>query len=133
MHYSNQAQTAQLNNRITFQKFTTIKNKNDVEVKTWNDFVICWAAMANLHGNEFFQAQETKAEKTVKFTIRYNKEIDETMRIKFGKRLVNIKDKGGNVIDTKEVDRIYEIKFIDDMKYDNEFMEIQALEVVPSG
>jgi SPP1 family predicted phage head-tail adaptor len=123
MRYSKQAKTAKLNKRITFQKFSIEKNKNDVQVKVWNDLATCWASVENLHGSEFFKAQETKAEKTVKFTIRCNKNIDETMRIKFGKRLVK------GIL----TDRTYEIKFIDDMKYDNEFMEIQALEVVPGG
>ncbi|ABQ23662.1 phage head closure protein [Clostridium kluyveri] len=121
MHYSNQAQTAQLNNRIILQKYVTVTNDNDFSIKEWQDYKPIWAAAKNLHGEEYYAAGEEQSKKTAIFTIRYRRDIDESMRIKFGKRIV----------DEKEIDRIYEITFIDDIKYQREFMEIKVLEIFP--
>lgn len=122
MHYSNQAKTAKLNKRIIFQKFINTVDNNDNEIKEWQDYKGAWAAARNLHGEEFYTAGEEQSKKTAVFTIRYRTDIDESMRIKFGKRLV----------ENKEVDRVFEIQFIDNMKYQNEFLEIKALEIFQS-
>jgi len=54
---------------------------------------------------------QVQAENVVKFTIRCNKNITESMRIIF---------EGNN----------YDITFIDNIKYDNKFMEIKAMAVI---
>ena len=100
-----------LNKRITFQSFTTITNDYGFEIQEWADYTTVWASANNLNGREYFAAQAVQAEKTVKFTIRYNKNINESMRIIF---------EGNN----------YDISSIDNIKYGNEFMEIKALAVV---
>jgi SPP1 family predicted phage head-tail adaptor len=96
--------------RITFQRLTTSINDNGFEVKTWEPFKIVWAKIENLHGREYFAAAQVKAEKTVKFTIRYFEGLDESMRISF---------KG----------KFYNITSIDNIKYQNRFIEIKALEI----
>ncbi|MDK2918990.1 MAG: hypothetical protein PWQ37_1723 [Candidatus Petromonas sp.] len=100
----------ELKHRITFQRLTTSINDNGFEVKTWEPFKIVWAKVENLHGREYFTAAQVKAERTVKFTIRYIEGIDETMKILFK-------------------DKIYNITFIDNIKYQNRFIEIKALGV----
>ena len=100
-----------LKHRITFQSYTTTENDMGDTIASWVDYKTVWASASNLHGREFFQAMQVKAENTVKFTIRYCKDIDETMRIIFN---------GQN----------YDIKFIDNIKYGNKFMEIQGLAVI---
>jgi SPP1 family predicted phage head-tail adaptor len=103
-----------LRHRITFQELTTTTNENGFEVKTWIDFKTVWAKVSNLHGREYYQAAQVQAENTVKFTIRYLEGTDTSMRILFrGKQ--------------------YNITAIDNIKYQNRFMEIKALEVVGSG
>lgn len=109
-----------LNHRITFQAFTTIVNDYGFEIQEWSDFKTVWAGITNLSGREYFAAMQVQAEKTVKFTIRYTKDIDETMNIKFGKKTVG----------TEEIDIIFNITSIDNIKYGNEFMEIKALAVM---
>ena len=109
-----------LNKRITFQKFTTITNDYGYEINEWSDFKTVWADVTNLSGREYFAAMQVQAEKTVKFTIRYTKDIDETMNIKFGKKTVG----------TEEIDIIFNITSIDNIKYDNKFIEIKAMAVV---
>ena len=102
---------ANLNKRITFQLFTTVVNDYGFEIQEWSDFKTVWAGITNLSGREYFAAMQVQAEKTVKFTIRCNKNINETMRIIF---------EGNN----------YDISSIDNIKYGNEFMEIKALAVM---
>ncbi|HHV82759.1 MAG TPA: phage head closure protein [Tepidanaerobacter syntrophicus] len=104
-----------LRHRITLQKkATTTVNENGFEVKTWEDVKTVWAAASNLHGREYYAAAAVQAENTVKFTIRYTEGIDPSMRILFkGKQ--------------------YDITAIDNIKYQNRYMEIKALEVVGSG
>jgi len=100
-----------LNKRITIQAYTTTENDMGDSISTWVDLGTVWANVTNLHGREYFAAMQVQAEKTVKFTIRCNKNINETMRIIF---------EGNN----------YNINFIDNIKYGNKFMEIKALAVV---
>ena len=99
------------NKRITFQNFTTILNDNGFEIQKWADYKTVWASVSNLNGREYFAAQAVQSEKTIKFTIRCNKNITESMRIIF---------EGNN----------YDITFIDNIKYGNKFMEIKALAVI---
>lgn len=104
----------ELRYRITLQKLSSTTNDNGFEVENWIDIKIVWASVCNLYGKEYFEAAAAQAEKTVKFTIRFIDGIDETMRIMF---------KG----------KIYNITFIDNIKYRNKFIEIKALEVEGSG
>lgn len=109
-----QVEIGDLRHRITFQKLTTSVNENGFEVETWEDFKTVWAAVSNLHGREYFATAAVQAENTVKFTIRYLTGLDTTMRIVFqGKQ--------------------YNITAIDNIKYQNRYLEIKALEVVSSG
>src|SRR3712207_4088517 len=103
-----------LKHRVIFQRFTTVVNDNGFETEGWQDYKTVWASVSNLYGREYFEAAAIQAEKTVKFTIRFIKEIDESMRIKFR-------------------DKQYNITSIDNMKYENKFIEIKAMEVDKSG
>ncbi|NFN85872.1 head-tail adaptor protein [Clostridium sporogenes] len=104
----------ELKHRVTFQRFTTVVNNNGFEEETWQDYKTVWASVSNLYGREYFEAAAIQAEKTVKFTIRFINEIDESMRIKFR-------------------DKQYNITSIDNIKYENKFIEIKAMEVDKSG
>lgn len=103
-----------LKRRVTFQRFTTVVNNNGFEEETWQDYKTVWASVSNLHGREYFEVASVQAENTVKFTIRYTDEIDTTMRIFFK-------------------DKQYNITSIDNIKYENKFIEIKAMEVDKSG
>lgn len=109
-----QVEIGDLRHRITFQKHTTTINENGFGVEAWEGFKTIWAAVSNLHGREYFAAAAVQAENTVKFTVRYLPDLDTTMRICF---------RG----------KTYNITAIDNIKYQNRFMEIKALEVVDSG
>lgn len=104
----------ELKHRITFKRLVTTINENGFEVETWEDYKLVWASVSNLSGREFYQAAVIQAEKTVKFIIRYIKGIDTSMRILFR-------------------DKQYNITSINNMKYENKYIEIKALEVDSSG
>ena len=104
----------ELRHRITLEKLMATTNENGFEIEDWIEIKTVWAAVTNLKGKEFFEAAAVQAQKTVKFTIRFLDGLDESMRVLF---------KG----------KIYNITFIDNIKYQNKFIEIKALEVESSG
>jgi SPP1 family predicted phage head-tail adaptor len=106
--------TEEFKHKIVIQSLSSIIDENGFEVEEWDDFICCYAKVENLRGKEFFEAAVIQAESTVKFTIRYVNGIDESMRITFR-------------------DKNYRITFIDNVNYENRYMEIKALEVEQSG
>lgn len=100
-----------LNKRIIIQKLTNTVNENGFNEEVWATHKTVWSSVSNLFGREFFEAKAVQSEKTIKFIIRYMSDIDETMRILFqGKQ--------------------YNITFINNIKYSNNYIEVKALEVV---
>ena len=85
-------------------------NENGFESEKTEEYKTVWAAVTNLHGKEYFEAKAAQAENTVKFTIRYLAGIDQTMKILFQ-------------------GKAYNITAIDNIKYRNRYIEIQAMEV----
>ena len=66
-----------------------------------------WAKVTNIHGGEYFFAAAVHLEKDVSFVIRYRSDISETWNIKFrGQK--------------------YNIQFIDNVKYGDQYLEIKA-------
>lgn len=103
-----------LKHRITFQILVTANNKNGFEEEIWEEYKTVWASASNLSGREYYQAAAIHAEKTVKFMIRYVNDIDESMRILFNQTL-------------------YDITAIDNVKYENKYIGIKAVEVKSDG
>lgn len=104
----------ELKHRITFQALSSVVNENGFETENYEDFKTVWAKVTNLHGKEYFEAAAIQKEKTVKFIIRAIEGLDESMKILF---------QGRN----------YNITFIDNIKYENKYIEIKALEVDADG
>ena len=104
----------EMRHRITFQMIVSTVNENGFEVEEKQEFKTVWAAIANLHGREYFAAMAVQAENTVKFTVRYLEGIDQNMKILFQ-------------------GKTYAITAIDNIKYKNRYLEIQATEVEPNG
>lgn len=101
------------NHRIKIEKKIVTTSPNGIQTETWFPYCSMWASTKNLHGREFFEAQQVNAERTVKFKVRYRPglEFDETMRILFD-------------------GKIYNITFVDNIRYDNTNIEIKAIEEV---
>jgi SPP1 family predicted phage head-tail adaptor len=89
-------------------------NENGFESEMPQEYKTVWAAVTNLHGKEYFEAKAVQAENTVKFTIRFLAGIDQTMKILFQ-------------------GKAYNITAIDNIKYRNRYIEIQAMEVESDG
>lgn len=79
-----------MRHKITFLKYETTKDEEGVVTKKWVPFKEAWAARQNLHGSEFFAAQQAQSKATVKFITRYIKDITTDMRIKHGNEIFNI-------------------------------------------
>lgn len=103
-----------LKHRIIFQRLVATINENGFETEAWEDYKTIWASVSNLSGREYYEVAAVQAEKTVKFTIRYLTGLTTDMRILFQ-------------------DKQYNITSIDNMKYENKYIEIKALEVDISG
>lgn len=104
----------ELRHRITIRRILAVVNENGFESEEPVEYKTVWAAVANLDGKEYFEAKAVQAENTVKFTFRFLAGIDQTMQIFFqGKS--------------------YNITAIDNIKYRNRYIEIQAMEVEPVG
>lgn len=76
--------------KITFLEYRTIKDDEGIQRKEWIPFKNIWANRTNLHGREYFQAQQAQSKATVKFNTRYIPGIKNDMRIKHGEEVFNI-------------------------------------------
>lgn len=79
-----------LRHRISIQK--PVKQKDELNQSTlnWVDFKRVWSRMITLKGKEYIAAAATKSENTVRFVVRYTKDIDESMRILYKGRVFEI-------------------------------------------
>lgn len=103
-----------LDKRITIQKYTTYQNENGFNIEDWQDYKTIWASVNNLWGKEFYAAKAVNAENTVEFICRYSRDLEN--------------------IDTKEYrifwnNRTFNITFVDNIKYENKWLKIKAIEV----
>lgn len=115
-----------MDKRIAIQKYTTIQNENGFDIEEWIDYKSVRASMNNLWGKEFYAAKAVQAENTVEFIIRYSKDLKNINTKEY--RIKTIKDKNA----TKEKDkyRYFDITFIDNIKYENKWLKIKAVEVI---
>ncbi|MBW8382217.1 MAG: phage head closure protein [Youngiibacter sp.] len=104
----------EMRHRIKIQRIAITTNENGYEVESHEVVKTVWAKVSNLHGKEFFAAKAVQSDNTVKFTIRYISGLDQSMQILFQ-------------------EKIYNITSIDNIRYRNEYIEIQAKEVDSIG
>lgn len=97
-----------LNQRISFAEERYLEDEYGTPIgREYVVFANAWAHVANLHGDEYYTALGLSLQKELKFTIRYRDDISEETAIEFR----------GN---------IYNITFIDNIRYRNRFMELRA-------
>ena len=103
------ADIGELNQRIQLMKIETYgRNPNTYQPLERNVvFANVWAKVSALHGQEYYTAVSVKLEKQLSFIVRYRTDIDEKTNIWFD-------------------GRGYNIGFIDNVKYRNEYLEIKA-------
>ena len=79
-----------LRHRITIEKPTQGKNAIDEVVLTWSTFCTVWAAVEPAAGNVYYTAKQLDARVDGRVRIRYRGDLEPTMRIKFGDRILSI-------------------------------------------
>ncbi|NLK23283.1 MAG: phage head closure protein [Clostridiales bacterium] len=104
----------ELRHRIIFQKQVIEVNENGFEEVSWENYKTVWASVSNLSGREYFQAAAIQKENTVKFKIRYIDLLDTSMQIVFN-------------------EKSYNIISIDNVKYENRYIEIKAFGADKNG
>ena len=103
----------QMKHRITIQHYEEYEADNHISKQRWIDLSTVWCSMNDLFGKEYWRAKQYNAENTVEFIIRCNacKDIRVKDRINYKGRLFNITS-------------------IDNIKYENKYMKIKAMEVI---
>lgn len=103
---------------IKIETFVSNQQSDGTWKEEWLPFNEIWANKQNLYGSEFYTAGQVNKQETVKFTIRYMPSILETPKEKM--RIIS---------DNK----YYDIDFIDNIRYENEWLEIKAIEQAFGG
>lgn len=103
------ADIGELDRRITLMKKKYVGKNPNTGMSMYKDVRLSnvWAKVSALHGQEYYTAVTVKLEKQLSFIIRYRDDVDEETNIWF---------EGHG----------YNIGFIDDVKYNHEYMEIKA-------
>lgn len=73
-------QVGEMRERITIQQY--IKEDNPFGQGSWQDYKTIWAKKEWVKGEEFWSAQANNSGMTVKYVVRFRKDIDSSMRIK---------------------------------------------------
>ncbi len=89
------------NKVIDLQKQVNEQNDYGGIVSKWRTISNVRAAVEPLQGREFFSGAVPLGENIVRVRVRYGIEVDRTMRVKYGTRLLEIT----NIIDSKESHR----------------------------
>ena len=103
------ADIGELDRRITLMKKKYVGENPNPGMSMYKDVRLgdVWAKVSALHGQEYYTAVTVKLEKQLSFIIRYRDDVDEETNIWFE-------------------GRGYNIGFIDDVKYNHEYLEIKA-------
>lgn len=102
-----------LDKRIVIQKLEIVTTENNFDEEAWMDFKTVWASINNLWGKEFYAAKAINEENTVEFIIRYSKDLE----------VLNSKE-----YRIKWQGREFDITFIDNIRYENKWLKIKAIE-----
>lgn len=80
---SDDAQSAgELRQRVTIlQKKTVVKS--GITKATWEPLCSCWAMVENFEGREFWEAAAQNREDELRVTIRFRRDIESSMRLRF--------------------------------------------------
>lgn len=102
-----------LDKKIIIEQYTAVTTPSGFDEAKWVSYKTVWASINNLWGKEYYAAKATNEEKTVEFTIRYFKDLENLNTTKY--RL----NWGG---------RAFNITFIDNIQYANKWLKIKAIE-----
>lgn len=87
-----------LDKRVTILKYEDVETPYNLTQKKLMPFLKVWARIEPLRGRAYYEQYKEKTEDLSKITIRYRKNIDNFMLVKYRNNLYEIK----NVIDPYE-------------------------------
>ena len=100
--------------KVTIQHKTETVDNRGFSTETWEDYYTNYAYINNLSGNERWMAAQVQMDRSVRMTFRYHKALDdvrpEYYRIIWGSR-------------------IFTITNVDNVRYLNDTVKIDVLEV----
>ena len=79
-----------IRHRIILLRQVNEVNDYGASTQTWKRVATVWADVRPLSGREYFSAQQVQSEVTTQIWLRYLDGIMPTMRVKFGKRTLDI-------------------------------------------
>lgn len=107
-----------LDRRITIQKKVVAQDNLLNEAETWSDYHTCWAAVSGVSNREYFAARQQHEENVVSFKVRGCARLKEVDKINY--RIVF-------------EDHVYDINYIDDVRFSGTVFNIKAVRHVPSN
>lgn len=72
-----------LDKRLSFITYVEIENEYNLTELQPVELLRCWARIEPARGKEYYEAQKIRTQNSYKITIRYNKAINETMKVKY--------------------------------------------------
>ncbi|MBC7193869.1 phage head closure protein [Marinobacter sp.] len=82
----------ELRHRILIQRLASGQDEYGQPLNAWQDVATVWAKIEDLSGREYFQAQQVPtAQVSTRITIRWRPDIEPTMRVVHGARVLDIK------------------------------------------
>ena len=79
-----------LKQRITIQTYQPTKNSFNEWEDAWADWITVWASVEPASGSRYYEAKQAEAQVDGLVRIRYRTGIEPYMRIKYGKRILDI-------------------------------------------
>ncbi len=79
-----------LRHRITLMRQVNEINDYGATITKWESVATVWAEVKPLSGREYFSAQQVQSEITTQIWLRHLDGIKPSMRVKFGKRFLEI-------------------------------------------
>lgn len=79
-----------LRHRITLMRQVNEINDYGATITKWKSVATVWAEVKPLSGREYFSAQQVQSEITTQIWLRHLDGIEPSMRVKFGKRFLEI-------------------------------------------
>lgn len=99
--------------RVTICEEIVVIDEMGFENTTLTNYIELWAYINNLKGSEFWKAKQVGYENTLEITVRYNPKLNE----------INTK-----TFFIKYKNRLFDIIFIDNVKYENEYIKFKVIE-----
>jgi SPP1 family predicted phage head-tail adaptor len=104
-------QAGKLRHRVIIKNFTTAADTMGQPINTFATLATVWARVTPKSGSEFVNEGASKIQKVYEVTIRYTGDINETYKIEYDSKDLNIQ----SIIDIDERNRTMKLLCIEDI------------------